>query len=302
MEREAPLRFNDEAPQPEADAGADVADFDSGVQLLDASPLATAAELGPRPEPPAVEPLPTFEVPKRRVAVPPKESGPRDAGFAMCPACEAKNPTEAAVCARCGEHIPPPVPVDFSVAMTHRRRTRIDVDPGDPGAAADTGAGEIEDDDISDVIPDHVKAQFAATAGAVAARQAAHAGRVERYRRTVTIGCAGLLVLLGLMPSIFSMEPEAILLSTVFDAALGAAAGNLLVRRKGGRHVGIGVLAAAGGLSLAFKMPLGVLEIMFSSMAGAVIFAVVVAMWGFAICAGSMLGLSVHQFYADEIA
>ncbi|MGE0708072.1 MAG: hypothetical protein AB7N76_17315 [Planctomycetota bacterium] len=179
------LAFVDASPTdgPEAAGDAAAADDPHEAAFQDVSPLAGevaplravvapgqgplpgAAPRPPAPRPPAARPpevarseeqTEVARRPQLRIEVPATGS---KAAYAECPACQAKNPADARTCGRCRAEIPPPALGEG--ARGARSMFLGQAQPAPARAGIDP-----------ELIPEHVRAQFAANAAEQAQRVA----------------------------------------------------------------------------------------------------------------------------------
>lgn len=289
----------DDAPAHDDDAPAHDDARESGVALLDLSPDAgedsgrfTAAPPPPRPRPRA----PTPQRSKRAAEFyaagvethapePTPTTGSAPTGFAVCAACEAKNPADARSCGRCGEALPDAIPAGprgpTAPGMAIKvLSTREAIGPGDDA-----------------VLPPHARALIQARRAEQADAQQASEARYHARRRGLMLRVGGVFALIGLLPSLLLVSGWLWWACLVVDLLIGAGVAKFLVDREahtlsGATSFAVGSVAGTllKGVAGAVLQGLGLLFLF-----GACFFSLVLA-----VVAGGFVGGALERSSLDE--
>mgnify|MGYP001325408075 CR=1 FL=1 len=212
-------------------------------------------------------------------------------GFAVCPACAARNPFDARTCGRCAAAIPPPgasAPLAVAqpgagIALRLPARSSLDPPPEDPLA----------------VLPPQVREQILAARAASQARGAAALTRERQRERAIGAASGAAAALAGLLVSAVLLDGWiGTIAAALFDAAVGTAAGVWVYRRGGGTHRGLLAYALAAFASAGLKLALGGIPVGLS--AGAAFAVLLPVTWGAAI-AGGLLGQRIDDWLWDQV-
>jgi hypothetical protein len=282
---EAGLEASEEAPplDPSEDSGvhlADVAPGASGEVRAYQEKLATQAEAeeAKREE---REELP----PKIRARPAPMITAAADeVGVAHCPACQAKNPSDALRCGRCGAEIPPAIPT----ARGPKRYKTFGEER--------EGLG-----DPRDVLPTYRRAELADQDAARNARYQESRQRWLDYRKRVVLASATLFVVIGAITSLLSFSSWVmVLFGVLLDGACGAVAADRLVAERGGKGKGLLLFGMAGVVSALLKLGMGTLAMLTSGTIAAFIIFLIAGTIGASAASGLLAGLMVEMEAVDQ--
>ena len=300
----ADATFADAAPDDEGDVADDAPAHDdareSGVALLDLSPDAgedsgrfTAAPPPPRPRPRAPTPQRSKRAAEFYAAgvethapepAPTTGSG-APTGFAVCAACEAKNPADARSCGRCGEALPDAIPAGArgptAPGMAIKvRSTREAVGPGDDA-----------------VLPPHARALIQARRAEQAEARQASEARYHARRRGLMLRVGGVFVLLGTLPSLLLLSGWLGWACLVVDLLIGAGVAKFLVDREA--HTVSGQLSFAAG-AVASTLLKGVVGVAVQGMGLLFLFGACFTSLVLAVVVGGFVGGALERSSLDE--